>query len=152
MGCSGDRPQLKNGEAVPEFNLSSLQGPSVSYPEHFAGKVVVIRFWADWCPFCESEMAAIEPVYQQYHDQGLEILAINVRQDRDTAERFIKKLNISYQVALDKEGAVARDYQVLGLPTTYFIDRTGKLHTKVLGESTAEVFENIVKELLLTKP
>ena len=93
-------------------------------------------------------MRAIEPVYQAYGERGLAILAINVRQDRKTAAKFIRKLDISYDVLLDSDGAVARKYGVIGLPTTFMIDRDGNLYNRILGESTPEVFENIVKELL----
>ena len=109
---------------------------------------MAIRFWADWCPFCESEMRSIEPLYRAYEPQGMQILAINVRQDRRTAADFVESLGISYPVLLDEEGAVARAYGVSGLPTTFFVDRQGKLAARILGESTPEVFEQILKELL----
>jgi peroxiredoxin len=78
----------------------------------------------------------------------LVILALNVRQDRDTAAAFIEKLNISYPALLDKEGEVARAYGVIGLPTTFAIDREGRLHTRIIGESSAELFARIVDELI----
>ncbi len=148
VSCSGDRPSLKNGEAVPPFELQRLNGTQSNFPGDYQGKVVAVRFWADWCPFCKSEMTALEPVYQKYHDQGLEMLAINVRQDQETAQAFIDKIKVSYPVLLDEEGSTARNYHVIGLPTTFFIARDGKLYNKILGESTDKIFEEIVKELL----
>lgn len=148
VSCSGEKPTLKNGEAVPAFTLPLLDGKQRAFPSDYQGKVVAVRFWADWCPFCKSEMTALEPVYQKYHDQGLEMLAINVRQDQETAQAFIDKINVSYPVLLDEEGSTARSYHVIGLPTTFFIARDGKLHNKILGESTHQIFEEIVKELL----
>jgi cytochrome c biogenesis protein CcmG, thiol:disulfide interchange protein DsbE len=147
-GCSGDQPALVNGETVPSFTLPSLNGGQRVFPADYKDKVVAIRFWADWCPFCKSEMSALEPIYQKYHEQGLEMLAINVRQESHTAQKFVDKIKISYPVLLDEEGATARNYRVIGLPTTFFIDRDGKLHNKILGESTEVIFEGIVKELL----
>ena len=146
--CSDEAAQLVNGQPAPEFQLQQLEGGDSNFPADHRNKVVALRFWADWCPFCESEMRALEPVYQQYRDQGLVILAVNVRQDRDTAQKFIGKLDISYDVLLDTEGEVARAYGVMGLPTTFFIDGRGVLHTRILGESTPEVFEQILQELL----
>ncbi|MES9978208.1 MAG: TlpA disulfide reductase family protein, partial [Candidatus Thiodiazotropha sp. 6PLUC5] len=90
----------------------------------------------------------IEPVYRKLKDKGLVILALNVRQDRETAAAFIDKLAISYGVLLDDEGATARNYGVIGLPTTFFLDRKGRLHTRIIGESSAELFEQLVSELL----
>jgi peroxiredoxin len=147
-GCSEDRPTLARGQALPGFSLERLEGGTLDFPADLQGKVVAIRFWADWCPFCETEMRDIEPVYRQYQDQGLVILAVNVRQDRATAQRFIQKLGISYDVLLDTEGEVARAYGVSGLPTTLIADRTGWLHTRILGESTPELLEKILRELL----
>jgi len=111
-------------------------------------RVVAVRFWADWCPFCESEMQAIEPVYQQLRDRGLVVLAVNVRQDQDTAQAFMDKLKVNYDVLLDLEGTVARSYGVTGLPTTVFIDRNGRLAGKILGESTPQVFTGMLEKLL----
>ena len=147
-GCGQATPQLQTGTPPPEFRLAGLAGGEVAFPAQTAGEIVAIRFWADWCPFCESEMTQLEPVYRRYQERGLRILAINVRQDPHTAERFVRRLGISYETLLDQDGAAARAYGVIGLPTTFFVDRDGRLHTKVLGESTPEVFERIVKELL----
>ena len=100
------------------------------------------------CPFCATEMRDIEPVYREFRDRGLRVLAVNVRQDRDTAARFIARLDISYRVLLDEDGDLARQYGVTGLPTTYFIDREGRLITRILGETAPELFEKIVREML----
>lgn len=147
-GCGGETVQLTQGEPPPPFELTTLDGGSLALPTDLQGQVVVVRFWADWCPFCESEMRSIEPVYQRYRDQGLRLLAVNVRQDTETAAAFVKPLGISYEVLLDGDGAVARAYGVSGLPTTFFLDRQGRLATRILGESTPEVFERVVKGLL----
>jgi cytochrome c biogenesis protein CcmG, thiol:disulfide interchange protein DsbE len=147
-GCGGETPQLAQGKPPPPFELPSLRGGPVALPADLRGQVVVVRFWADWCPFCEGEMRSIEPVYQRYRDRGLRLLAVNVRQDAATAAAFVKPLGISYEVLLDGDGAVARAYGVSGLPTTFFLDRQGRLATRILGESTPEVFEQVVKGLL----
>jgi peroxiredoxin len=146
--CGEPTPQLKAGEPPPTFRLPRLGADTLAFPDQTAGQIVAIRFWADWCPFCESEMTQLEPVYRKYRDQGLRILAVNVRQDADTAKRFVDKLGVSYETLLDSDGRVARSYGVLGLPTTFFVDRAGRLKGKVIGESTPEVFERIVREML----
>ena len=73
---------------------------------------------------------------------------MNVRQDHATAKTFIDKLDISYDTLLDPEGDVARAYGVLGLPMTFMIDRNGRLHARIIGESTPEVFERVLQEML----
>ncbi len=144
--CADEVPPLANGDPAPTFTLQSLSDGDLGLPQ--SGKLVAVRFWADWCPFCESEMQAIEPAYQQLRKQGLVILAVNVRQDRATAQAFMDKLEVSYPVLLDQEGEVARTYGVTGLPTTYLIDRDGRLSGRILGESTPEVFTAMVEKLL----
>jgi peroxiredoxin len=144
--CSEQAAKLTNGDSAPAFELPTLSGRSLSLPQ--PGKVVAVRFWADWCPFCENEMQAIELVYQEYRDQGLVILAVNVRQDRETVHAFMDKLDVTYRALLDEDGTVARDYGVTGLPTTFFIDRNGRVAGRILGESTAEVFAQMVEKLL----
>jgi peroxiredoxin len=147
-GCGDSTPQLVAGTPPPGFSLSALGGTTLVFPEQTTGQVLAIRFWADWCPFCESEMTQLEPLYRKYRESGLRILAVNVRQDPETARRFIERLGVSYETLLDRDGRVARSYGVLGLPTTFFVDRDGRLKTKVIGESTPEVFERIVQEML----
>lgn len=147
-GCDGEAVPLVQGEPPPAFELPSLHGRSVALPADLQDQVVVVRFWADWCPFCESEMRAIEPIYRDYKDRGLSLLAVNVRQDAKTAAAFVEPLGITYEVLLDQDGAVARAYGVSGLPTTFFLDRQGRLATRILGESTPEVFEQVLQGLL----
>ncbi len=147
-GCGEETKQPINGQPAPAFTLERIAEGNASFPGDYRGRTVAIRFWADWCPFCEGEMKALEPVYQKYREQGLVILAVNVRQNRATAKKFIDRLNISYDTLLDREGEVARDYGVMGLPTTFFIDGKGILRTRILGESTPEVFEKIILEIM----
>lgn len=148
-GCGEKSTGPVNSEAPPAFTLDLLSGGKADFPNNYKDKVVAIRFWADWCQFCETEMNTIEPVYQKYKDDGLVILAINVAQEKDQVEKFIKeKLDISYDVVLDTESLATGSYGVTALPVTYFAGRDGLLHTKIIGESTPEVFESLVKELL----
>lgn len=148
VACGEEAPKLENHQPPPAFALRDLDGKILNFPEDFQSQVVVVRFWADWCPFCASEMRDIEPIYQELRDRGLRILAVNVRQNRDTAARFTAKLGISYRVLLDEDGALARQYGVTGLPTSYFIDRSGRLQTRILGEAPPQLFDRIVRELL----
>lgn len=146
--CGDPAPRLQAGDPAPPFTLPGLDGESLAVPVDFAGQVVALRFWADWCPFCATEMRDLEPLYRAYRERGLRVLAINVRQDRETAAHFAGRLGLSYPVLLDAEGAVARAYGVSGLPTTLFLDRQGRVATRILGESTPELFRRLLEELL----
>ncbi len=151
-GCGAEAPQLVNGSPAPSFDLERLDGGRAHFPGDYRGQLVAIRFWADWCPFCKDEMTALEPVYQRLQAQGFHILAVNVRQDAATATAFVQRLGISYETLLDTSGVVARSYGVQGLPTTFFVDGDGILRTRILGESSPEVTERMVAELLGAAP
>lgn len=147
-GCDGKAPKLNTGMAAPAFATVRLDGAKVRYPDDFKGKPVVIRFWADWCPYCAGEMQAIDRVYAPLHDRGLEVLAVNVGQDRGTIETFIKRLGIHYPALLDEEAGITRSYGVIGLPTTYFVGTDGVIKAKLVGESDEATFNRLAGALL----
>ena len=146
--CEPPSSALRIGSSAPAFTLDRLDSAPVRFPNQYLNQVVAIRFWADWCPSCRSEMTALEPVYRQYHDRGLVILAVNVLQPAETVQPFVTQLGISYDVLLDAQGEVTRQYQVMALPVTYIIDRKGIIRTRILGESTPEVFTKEITGLL----
>ncbi len=147
-GCEQDFSVIRLNAPAPPFALAQLDSAEVRFPDQYAGKVVAVRFWADWCPSCRSEMMALEPIYRRYHDRGLVILAVNVTQPPETVRAFIKPLGLSYDILLDQRGDVMRDYRVMGLPMTFIVDRQGRLRTRIVGESTPEVFEQAIAGLL----
>jgi peroxiredoxin len=97
-------------------------------------------------------MRALEPVYLDEHEDGLVILAVNVGQSAEVAGRFARSLGITYDVALDPDAEVSRRYGVVGLPLTYFVDRGGRVRSKILGEATAESFSAAAAPLLAEPP
>ncbi|MCB1777024.1 MAG: TlpA family protein disulfide reductase [Candidatus Competibacteraceae bacterium] len=141
---TGDLPTIRNGDPAPAFTLERLDGSPLRFPEQYRGQVVALRFWADWCPYCYGEMKALEPVYRRRHKEGLVILAVNVMQPPETVRRFVDELGLSYEIALDRQGEVMRLYQVMGLPVTLIIDRQGAVRSRILGESSPEVFEQAI--------
>lgn len=147
-GCEQNVTAVKTDAPAPAFTLERLDGPAVRFPEQYRDQVVAIRFWADWCPYCHAEMQALEPVYRQYRDRGLAILAVNVLQPLETVRPFVQGLGISYEVLLDPQGEVTRGYGVMGLPMTFIVDRQGVIRARIVGESTPEVFERAIATLL----
>jgi len=147
-GCEDPLSAVPIGVAAPAFTLNHLNGKAVNFPENYRGKVVAIRFWADWCPYCKNEMKTLEPVYRKYHDHGLLIVAINVMQPPMVVQNFIAEIGISYDVLLDTQGEIMRRYGVMGLPMTFIVDRQGVVRARIVGEATAKAFEKIVIGLL----
>lgn len=147
--CGGDPPaRLNAGDIAPTFQAVRLDGMPAHFPAAWAGKPVVIRFWADWCRFCEGEMKAIEAVWRRHRAAGLEVIAVNAGQDKATVATFVRKIGVSYPVLLDERSAIARRYGVVGLPTTYFVDAKGIVRGKIVGEADEASFERHALELL----
>ncbi len=147
--CGGEPPaKLNTGDAAPAFKTVRLDGSPVDFPAAFAGKPVVLRFWADWCKFCGPEMQLIDTLRQRYADRSLTILAVNAGQDKATVEAFMQKLSVGYPAAMDESSKIARSYGVVGLPTSYLIDGQGIVRGKIIGEADAAMFERHVQVLL----
>lgn len=147
--CGGEPPaRLNTGDAAPAFKTVRLDGSAIDFPAAFAGRPVVLRFWADWCKFCEPEMRLIDTVRQRYKDRGLEVLAVNAGQDQATVDAFMKKLGVGYPAALDENSKIAKSYGVVGLPTTFLIDGQGMVRGKIVGEADEAMFERHVQALL----
>jgi len=149
-GCpsSSSSSALEVGKRAPAFEATTLEGKTLRFPEDTAGKVVLIRFWAERCPHCEAEMQGLEETYQRLKDEGLVILAVNAGQSRDTAQAFAQRLGLSYFVLLDEDNSIGKRYGVTGVPTSYMLDKNGLVHAKFVGQTPKGEFEGKAKGLL----
>ncbi len=131
---NGMIPTPQEGFLAPDFELVTLDGESVSL-SNLRGKVVLVNFWASWCPPCRSEMPAMEEIYQQYGPDKFVILAVNdTRQDTLTnIKNFVSEENLTFPILLDESGQVTGKYLVHSLPTSFFIDRDGVIQEIVIG-------------------
>jgi len=125
------------GNQAPDFQLQSLDGQTVSLG-NLRGKPVLINFWQTRCPYCVAEMPYIQEIYEEWSDQGLEVLAINTGESSSKAEEFMQSNNLSFTVLLDADLLIALRYDVvrynkLYIPTTFFIDKDGIIQDKVIG-------------------
>lgn len=150
VACGGDaaKTNINVGAPAPAFKTLDLAGAPAAFPEEFVGKPLVIRFWADWCKYCEGEMKAIEQVYQRHQGKGLTILAVNTGQDAKTVAAFMQKIGVSYPALLDEQSEIARSYGVVGLPSTFFVDAGGVVRAKIVGEADEASFERHALQLL----
>lgn len=147
--CGGEAPKNINiGDIAPTFQTTRLDGMAAHFPAAWAGRPVVIRFWADWCRFCEPEMKIIDVIYRRHRARGLEVIAVNAGQDRKTVAAFMQKIGVSYPALLDERSRIAKSYGVVGLPTTFFVDAKGIVRGKIVGEADEAMFERHVKALL----
>jgi len=153
---SPDQPQIqkgavaKEGFTVPDFTLDLLSGGKVTLAD-LRGKVVLVNFWTSWCPPCRLEMPAIEKTYRSYKDLGFVVIGVNLTaQDSEKdAANFIKEIGVTFPIALDRDNVVGNLYLVTALPTSYFIDRNGVIHSVIVGGPMSEaLIQSKVEELL----
>ena len=114
------------------FTLEDLRGSMVSLKD-FRGKVIFLNFWASWCGPCRIEMPAMELLWQVFQDDDFVILAVDVKEERDTVSSFIEKNDYTFPALLDSRGKVANMYDVRAYPTSFLIDREGKVVGKAVG-------------------
>lgn len=127
------RPGPQIGSRALDFSLKDSKGRGWTL-DSVKGKVVLLRFWADWCPSCRFEMPVIEKQHQRLTDAGFQVLAVNVKQSVQVAEAFAAQMNITFPILLDGEGQLAKTYGVYALPTNFLIDRQGVIQEILIGE------------------
>jgi peroxiredoxin len=121
-----------------DFTLTELNGKMWTLKE-LRGKVVVVNFWATWCPPCRKEMPDLESLYQQFKDQGLVILAIS-DEEAGKVKPFLAEHKVTYPVLLDPGRKVNELFQVEGIPKTFVYDRSGKLVAQSIDMRTRKQF------------
>lgn len=129
------------GNTAPDFSLKALDGSTVKLSE-LRGKPVMVNFWATWCPPCKEEMPTMEAAYKKAKEQGIEFLGVDVKEDLAVVEKFVKENGYSWTFLLDQDGYAGRQYQITGIPETFFIDRNGVLQARVIGPMSSTVLES----------
>jgi len=142
-------PLLNGKQPVRDFELNLLDGSSVRLSD-LKGKVVFLNFWATWCPPCRAEMPSMEALYQRFKDQGLEMIAVNMRENRDRVAGFMTEYKLTFPAALSLDGRIGNAYGVQYLPTTLIIDRNNEIILSFIGTKEWDTPEIIAAfELLL---
>jgi peroxiredoxin len=144
---AGSTAVAQSGTA-PNFSLQNSSGKFVELAK-LKGKAVVVNFWATWCPPCKAEIPGFLKVYDKYRTKGLEIVGISLDEKGwSVVKPFIQKYKIGYPVVLDN-GEVASKYgEIRSIPTTFFIDKKGKIIDSHVGYMTEADFEKKIKKLL----
>lgn len=135
---------LKIGAKAPDFELKTLSGDTVKLSD-LKGKKVMLNFWATWCPPCKAEMPAMEEFHKEAGDEVV-ILAVNIDPHLDV-KAFVDENGITFPIPLDEEDKVNEMYQVLSIPTTYFIDTKGNIGNKYIGAMNHDAMKQYTKDL-----
>lgn len=133
---------------APDFTLNDLAGSPYSLKDA-KGKVVILDFWASWCPPCKMELPHFQALYDKYRDKGLVVIGISV--DRISPAQiaaFTRANGMTYPVLVATQDVVDSYGGVRDLPTTFVISRKGRIIKKFVGYQNRELFEALVRELL----
>jgi len=136
--------------SAPDFVSENLRGGNTGLAD-YKGKIVLLNFWATWCMPCRAEMPSMEILWQKYKEQGLVIAAVSVDEgSRGRIETFSKLLDLSFPILLDPESEVSDLYKVSNMPTSFLIDRNGKIISRIVGteEWTSPEAIQLVEDIL----
>jgi thiol-disulfide isomerase/thioredoxin len=119
---------------APDFSLADVDGKPWRFSA-LQGQVVVVNFWATWCPPCRRELPSLEVLHKATAVKGVLVLGINAGETWDQVAAFTAdfKPPVTFPLLMDKDGAVVRDWQVRALPTTYVVNREGRIVLRALG-------------------
>jgi len=140
LAASDVDAQLPVGTAAPEIDVRTLSGARFQLSA-LKGRPVVMTFWGTWCPPCREEFPALAELYRKYHPSGLEVVAVNQRDQElrtEDVQRFVDEFSVPFTVVIDPRGRSRRNYRLIGIPTTVFLDTGGVIRRVVSGPVARE--------------
>lgn len=139
-GCH-DQQVVKVGDLAPEISGNDLQGRTISL-DQFKGKVGIIFFWTNSC--CGASVKQLEPLYRQFRQDGLEIVAVNELDAQKVVDAYARDNALTFPMLADEGSKLFKRYHVFGFPTIFILDRTGIVREKIMGEVPSEKLKQMV--------
>jgi peroxiredoxin len=140
---------VKAGDTAPEFSVKTESGKTVTAKD-FGGKLLLLNFWATWCPPCVQETPSLNELSQNLGSKGLVVLGVSVDKDEKAYREFIERFHLGYLTARDPEQTINTKYGTVQYPESYLIDANGKVVEKFVGEenwSTEQMIQHVQSRL-----
>ena len=119
------------GDRAPNFEITTDNGRTIS-PKNFGGKVLVLNFWATWCPPCIDELPSLNQFQKAMKDKGVVVLGVSIDQNEKAYEQFLKRWQLSFLTARDQGKHINLEYGTTKVPETYIIDSNGQVQRKII--------------------
>jgi thiol-disulfide isomerase/thioredoxin len=134
--------------AAPDLQLRDVTGSTASL-EMYHGKVVLVNLWATWCPPCKAEMPTLQNFYEEYKDTGFVVIAIDSGETIDLVKSFVGEYGLTFPVWLDEGYVTEKVFGTISLPSSWVIDRAGKVRLSWVGEISSRILEKYVPSIIL---
>jgi peroxiredoxin len=134
------------GDEAPDFVLVDLNGKTYQLSD-YRGKGVFLNFWGTYCKPCEKEMPYMNNLYKEYKNQGVEIIAVNVGESKLAVEKFAEKYQLDFPIVIDKDNQVLEAYDISPIPTTFLINKDGKIVEIITGTMTEQDIKNKLEKI-----
>ena len=131
------------------INLKDLNGNNISLSD-FNGKIVFLNFWTTWCPTCRIEMPSMEKLHQKLKNKDFAMVTINLQESASQVKAFFKEFKLTFTALMDSNGEVGASFGIRAIPTTYILDKTGRIIGLVNGprewdsKEAIALFENLI--------
>jgi peroxiredoxin len=140
---------VKGQPQAADFTLKDIDD-NVHRLSDYRGKVVIVNFWATWCPPCRFELPSMEKLWQVIQKEDVVMLAINIGEDADTIFTFTSDYPVTFPLLMDRDSAVIKQYPVLGIPTSFVIDSNGRIIYRAVGTREWDD-KTIIQQILALK-
>jgi len=136
-------------DMAPEFSITADNGQKIS-PASFGGKLLVLNFWATWCPTCIEELPSLDEFQREFASSGVVVLGVSVDKDAKAYKRFLDRARVSFSTARDPENKISAEYGTYQFPESYIINSDGKVLMKIVSSTnwTDEKMVGYVKSVL----